>query len=379
MNTIDRLGGKELVGYHRKEGLEIGANQYLELYQKMLARGVSQTPKLYLDTKFWVLLRDAERKTNDEGTKLLELLRQLVFNRRLICVIQAASFLEIVKQSKKSLLVISNIINELTDSISIASDKELQKLEATNYVRSKLNAPPISQHYAWTKVGLVLHSNAIGHINNFLPETLNRASANVLLKFTIDFLWQAQLADILQVFNWDTAEKLSASIDQPTIEAIENRKVARDEENHSLQAIRKHEFETVIPSEYETIFGQTTFRIAKEAGKQIAFKDIQDDTDRLLDEAVREAVSGELNDLMPNTVIKTHLYCLYEHDAKKKLTSNDWFDMCHAAVALPYCDIFLTEKHLRHQICNVLEFDQFYDCEVLASVDEAIERLEQLQ
>ena len=379
MNIIERLGGKELVGYHCKEGLEIDANQYLELYQKMLAKGVSQIPKLYLDTKFWVLLRDSKSKTNDEGTKLLELLRQLVFNRRLICVIQAASFLEIAKQSTESLLVISNIVDELTDSISIASEEELQKLEATNYVRSKLNAPPISQHYAWTKAGLILYSNAVGHISNFLPKTLDKASANALLKSTIDVLWQAQLADILQAFNWDTAEKLSASIDQSTIEAIENRKEARTKENHSLQAIRKHEFETFIPLKYTTIFERTTFRIAREAGKQIAFKDIQDDTDRLLDEAVREAVSGELNNSMPNTVIQTHLYCLYEHDARKRLTSNDWFDMCHASVALPYCDIFLTEKHLRHQICNVLEFDQLYNCEVLASVDEAIERLEQLQ
>lgn len=378
IDVIERLGGKELIGFHRTERLDIDAVQYLELYQKLLARGLSQVLKLYLDTKFWCLLRDADRNTNDEGIKLLELIRQLVRNKRLICIVQAASFLEIAKQSTGSLMVVSSLIDEFTESISIAPQEELQKLEAINYVRFKLNAQPISQHYVWTKIGLVLISDVVGHINKLLPKSLDKVQANILLKSVTDALWQARMEDILEAFNWDTAEKLSAVIDQSTIESIEDRKKCRVEENRSLLAIRKHEFETFIPSTYRQFFGQTVFQVARETREQIVVVDKLAEVEELISKAVKEGVNGELSQYMPNTVIQTNLYCLYEHDKKKKLSSNDWFDMCHASVALPYCDFFFTEKHLRHQLCNVLKFDKEYRCEVVSNIDTAINVLEQL-
>ncbi len=378
MDFIGRLGGKELVGIHRKEGLDTRPDEYLARYQQLLERGISQTPKLYLDTNFWIGLRDAERESDDRAKRLLDLLRELIANKKVICVIQAASFLEIAKQSERSLLVISKLIEEFTESISIASQDELERLEAINYVRSKLDAEALPQYQIWTKTGLILYTNAVGHMSNLLPKSLDSYRANVLLKSMIDALWNAEISDILEAFGWNTAEKLAASIDQSTIEAIENRKKKRAEEIHSLQSIKQTEFESIMPIKYRKAFGRTVYQIAVETGQQIVFKELLDTAERLVGDAVRESVSGEIGRALPNTVIQTNLYCLYENDQNKKFSSNDWFDMCHASVALPYCDIFFTEKHLHHQICNVLKFDDLFSCEVIAGFEAAEAKLENM-
>ena len=61
---------------------------------------------------------------------------------------------------------------------------------------------------------------------------------------------------------------------------------------------------------------------------------------------------GSQGTLLPAARIYAELYCAKER-AVQSLTSNDWFDFQIAAVALPYCDFLLTEKHLKHQILTV--------------------------
>lgn len=58
----------------------------------------------------------------------------------------------------------------------------------------------------------------------------------------------------------------------------------------------------------------------------------------------------------------------------KPLSSNDWFDSSHAAAALPYCDVFLTEKNLAHKLPQMLKADLQYGCQVIGSFEEAMAR-----
>ena len=373
VHIIDRLGGKELLGFHLSNGDDISASKYLDLYQRQLALGIGAIPKLYLDTKFWGILRDAERGVDGAGAPLLAKIRELVRSNRIVCVCQAATFLEIAKQSKDSLEVVTGLVNELTGSIVIVTEDKLRSIEAANYMRSKAGLPPISDHHIWSKVGLVLLTNVVGHLKDILPNELSEFSTNVVLKSTIDSLWQANLTDIMEAFGWDTANKLSASIDPATISAIEDRKRKRNKEQNSLQEIKRTEFNSIIPTTYKSIFFRAVFQAAIATQRQIVIVDLLNETEQLIQSAIDEALKGQLGQQLPNTYIQTNLYCLYEHDARKKLTSNDWFDMCHASVALPYCDFFFTEKHLSHLICNVLKFDDEYGCTVISSIDEAEE------
>lgn len=83
-----------------------------------------------------------------------------------------------------------------------------------------------------------------------------------------------------------------------------------------------------------------------------------------------------LGRLLPGLSIMTELYALYETDAdaKKPISLNDWFDSSHAAAALPYCDVFMTERNLAHKLRQVLKADVQDGCQVIGNLDEALAR-----
>lgn len=92
--------------------------------------------------------------------------------------------------------------------------------------------------------------------------------------------------------------------------------------------------------------------------------------------AVQQFKERSLGPLLPGVAIITELYALYEtdRDAKKPLSSNDCFDSSHAAAALPYCDVFLTERNLAHKLRQSLNADMQYGCQVIGSLEEALAR-----
>ena len=93
--------------------------------------------------------------------------------------------------------------------------------------------------------------------------------------------------------------------------------------------------------------------------------------------AVQQVTDRTLGKLLPGLSIVTELYALYEtdRDAKKPISSNDWFDSSHAAAALSYCGVFLTERNLAHKLRQLLKADVQYSCQVIGSLEEALSRL----
>lgn len=377
-DVIERLGWVELFKFHRSTGLEIDAEKYLKLHQQILARGILQTTVIYLDTNYWIKLRDATNGTNSAGSELLSSLKRLVRERRVLCVIQAASFLELAKQCPDSLQVVSNLVDELSESVTIVSENKLRAIEAENYVRWKLGFESEQQCKVWTHHGLILFEDIDQHLYELLPQQLNETSSDTIKKCMIDSLWQASMSDILIAFDWKTADKFNAKLDSSTITEIKNRKLKQRERNLSLDDIRKYEFETYIPSTYSEYFFKAAYSIKRAANESIVFNELRKQASYLISCAVNDAQTDLLNQYIPGAVIQTHLYCLYENDISWKLSGNDWFDMRHASVALPYSDYFFTENHLKHQISNVMKFDQEYECKVVSRIDEAIEVLNQI-
>lgn len=105
---LDRLGGPALLAWHHHNGTHCSAADYLFLYRDLMLRGLSNTRLIYLDTNYWIRLRDAAiGKGVPEAVKLLELLRGLVRSRKVLCVSHIYSLLEVGKQESASLQVLS--------------------------------------------------------------------------------------------------------------------------------------------------------------------------------------------------------------------------------------------------------------------------------
>ena len=362
-----RIQHEALVAWHLENGSECSATEYLFRYKKQLHAGLSGTFKIYLDTNFWIWLRQAEVDNSHCAFPLLQILRMLVRQRRAICVSHAQSFLELTQQAGDSLRITGSLVDELSEGVTILADSELRFCESQEYVAAKLGVPYNRHGGVWTKIGQVFHSTLPQELFARTRPELARAG----LKSMLDFLWNCQLVDLLEQFGWDTRRIFrEAHIDAATIEAVTQRRATNLRDGKTRQQLLRENFDQAFIANYRTEFIENVKLLCGNTGapaERIA--------GRLLSTAIDDFRRGRMGAFLPGHALPTELYVLWEQDRRRELTTNDWADWRHAAVALPYCDYFFTEGHLAHQLCQVLRADVRYSCTVANSVGSAIDAL----
>lgn len=79
-------------------------------------------------------------------------------------------------------------------------------------------------------------------------------------------------------------------------------------------------------------------------------------------------------DILRTMHIQACLHASVRWNKGRKLKGNDLSDFHHASAALAYCQAFFTERSLKTLISQThLSLDKRYECQVIASVDEAAE------
>lgn len=134
--------------------------EHVRMSEIELGKSIAQRAPIYLDTKFWILLREANGgKGNPTTNALLRLLRQAVAEGIVICPISAASFVELMRQdSFKSRLATAKIIDQLSLGVTIIGFEERICLELEHLIRSTagLYVPYSIQHAVWRRISYVL-------------------------------------------------------------------------------------------------------------------------------------------------------------------------------------------------------------------------------
>lgn len=369
---LDRLGGRALLAWHREHGVELRADAYLGLYRDRLVRGLSNTLLIYLDTNFWVRLRDAARGTGSaEAARLLQTLRAMVRRREALCVSQIYSLLEVGKQEGQSLRTTAELLDELTEGVAIASTDDLLRWECAQFVAATVQRDVTQGLCPWTKVGQI-HKNDLPT----LPGPATAEGGEAVLKSSIDSLWNLSFEDAFERLDWDTKNKLGFQIDDETLARVEKRKAEQLAKGYARDQVRANEFEQQVGDHVMPVATDLlrAWHIARGFPEGMAA--LLRDLHTVERTAVQQFKARSLGRLLPGLSIMTELYALYEtdRDAKKPLSSNDWFDSSHAAAALPYCDVFLTEKNLAHKLRQMLNADVQYGCQVIGSLEEAVAR-----
>jgi hypothetical protein len=149
------------------------------------------------------------------------------------------------------------------------------------------------------------------------------------------------------------------------------------------------------PNSYEAIF-LTELRGLLQAN-EATLSDVVDSATReaKLDGEIGVAQSGDAGQLLLNFVLNSNrlnrlatelpqlhilasLYSVVRLDQNRPYRATDFEDFRHAASALPYSDMFVTEKHLSHLLrSSPLNLDRRYATAVASSLDEAIDTLKQ--
>lgn len=172
-----------------------------------LGKSISDRKKIYLDTKYWIYLRDAHlnRAKNESEYQFLALLDQLLGKNKIICPISEDIFLEVLKQSDRQTLTATvNLIDKFSQGISLLSFEERLLLELF-YFSSITNNIPVyeMQELVWTKLAYTL-----GFITNH-SNRLNANQNNLLKKCFFDQLWSIKLIDIVDVLHTKISDLVS--------------------------------------------------------------------------------------------------------------------------------------------------------------------------
>ncbi|MFS8085265.1 MAG: hypothetical protein ACMG6H_06510, partial [Acidobacteriota bacterium] len=193
MQTDDRSYGSTL-SYHRLHP-EISLERYVRTKVLETADRVLTRKRIYLDTRYWVALRDVrlERPRGVVDEELLVTLYQLVKSEKVICPINANILAELLKQrDERTRLATGRLIDDLSLGTAIQSEDERIGTEIIHCLqRSLRGADAIEplERLVWTSASYLL-----GYVFPTV-DILPPAEMLACQKAFTDDLWKIPFAD----------------------------------------------------------------------------------------------------------------------------------------------------------------------------------------
>jgi hypothetical protein len=366
----------ETVAYHLKHP-EVSIDQHFR--KKVLEAGsrVGSRRSFYLDTRYWIFLRDADmgRARNAIHSRLLIALRAAVTEGRAICPFAADIFAEVLKQTDQATRrATAQVIDELSEGIALQPEKERVATEILHCVqrarRGESAVQPL-KNLVWTAPAFVL-----GYV---FPtwDGVPASEALAVQKSFTDSAWRTSLSEIIESLGvmpeniasgWTKlADRLNALNASHTHEIRSFKQLHTDE----FAGVLEHylpEISEIGPYLFHTELGGTLgpadAEQVTEAGRRLA---------ALLREAFRR---NRLGTQVPTMIIRSGLAAAVRWDRTRRYSANDFHDFGHAAAALPYFDCFATEKPLHNLITKTLKYDQQYGATVFHQPQSFLEAIE---
>jgi len=372
MESVDTLE------FHKNNPGE-SVEKYVKRKRIELSHEIRLSKKIYLDTKYWILLRDARTRKNvdDNILQLLHLIESLVGGGYAICPISDTIFSEIFKQTDiNTLRATAQIIDDLSQGITLLHLFERLDLEIFHFIHTKTkNADFVYSlnELVWTKIAYVM---------GFVTPSSKELSPDIdcaMQKAFIDQMWVMTLTDMLdQIY---TIAESWKPIFNDFSQKLNEGKFSQIEKQHSFKQIfleelsgildfYKPSFQSLMVSLYESEIGQ------KVAEDEIA----SDNAGRMFANLIYHGFRlNKITSELPTFRVSAGIHTVIHWDKERKYKPNDLYDFHHAMGAIPYYDYFLTEHSLRHLLSNKnLSFDTIFHCKTISDINDAISELSQI-
>lgn len=339
---------------------------YLQAKKRILQKSISNRKKIYLDLKYWIKCREIKTgvSTNIKEKQIYNLLKKLVETDKIICPITDAVFLEVLKQKNMTLRnETSMLLSELSKSVIIETFLQRVEHEISN-VFSMLNYPQdISFNKdldVWAKAWCIMGDN-IPFNSLFKPEEMLK-----IQKDFIDYAWEIDIKKVIESLPANT--DIDEDNPEYSIEKINEEILQHADDITNFYRAYEIEFLGII-SLYKDLFKNLINGNLKSAIHPSKKEDKAGITHKIKKRAYN----------FPCLHIEAMCHAVLRLNKQRKLEDNDLFDFQHAAVALPYCDAFFTEKGLSDILKNGnTKLNEIYDCKVLCSEDDIVKYLETL-
>lgn len=349
---------------------DINIGQHARRSQIALGQALAAKHAIYLDTNFWILLRNASKNTGNSKDKvLLDLLRTAVTNGVLFCPISQSIFVELVKQSdKSSRLATAGLIDELSSGVALLEEEMRLSTEIAYFLHANsghTNLHPL-EHLVWCKLSYVL--GVLHPTNTVFDIRTERA----IQKAFFDHMWTIPLCQFLATIG----ESPTPPPDLTDIVGTLNSGISM----HSTELKTfKQSYAAEVRGIVDLVGGvaiDIVESMARDRGVILAQPSSKER--RTSENAFKNLLAAALEHNKSRETLRTmhvlaSLHASLRWNKGQKFKSNDLFDFHHAAAALAYCDAFLTDGPLRTMITQEhLALDKLYGCTVVADVDEAI-------
>ena len=351
----------------------ISTDSYVK--RKAIALGVSLSSliKVYLDKRFWILLRDVHigRSTCPDVRRLLASLRLSVQKGYLICPISDSVFLELQKQEDiNTRRSTAELIDELSLGVTLVPSQQRTGQELVSVFTKFADDGRdyhIVNHLVWSKLGYVL-----GVVHPRLPSS-DPDTERAFQKAFFDLMWDFPLAAQIDRIGEDgyqkpesfeaTANRINELNRKHQAEVRNFRQVYIDE-FRSVLSLCMHNPRRWIEEQSELKTGRKCLLHPKQISKY------EHDLYIFFGNLIAHRKQAAL--MLPTLHISALCYAAIRWDKKRNLSANDIYDFQHAAAAIGYCDAFLTEKPLMNLLAQRhLEINTDFRCTVISDVEEA--------
>ncbi len=372
-SILDNEKMKSSFELHRSQP-EITFDSHVRNKKIELGRSLDSLQAIYLDTRYWIFIRDALLGNPQDTihTSLLSCLRKLVADRKIFCPISDITLIEILKQtdvtSKRTLAL---LVDELSLGVSFCPEQERVGTELAHFLYScaldKADLYPL-KWLVWNKI-----TSALGTAQVTTP-WLDVKENLVMQKAFFDHLWDITYSEMLETIGIEkTPPQMPYDELAAKLTAL-NKQYSNELKSYKATYLR--EFSGAL---------ELTIDLAKDIAEKVRQKSHKAQRDATTNESFTKhlfaifteaARKGLVSKALPTLHIMAHCHASIRWDKTRKLSGNDMPDFHHSSVALPYCTAFLTEKPLKGLLTSGnTKLDKDYLCEIISDSTEAYDFL----
>lgn len=350
---------------------DVSLERYVRARQIELARSLDGVPAIYLDTNFWITLRNAAagRESSTEAADLLQRLRIGVNDGKIFCPISDGTLAELFKQKDPTTrMATARLIDQLSLGVALIPFERRVATELAHFIYAQARVGELHsvRDLVWTKL-----SYALGELHP-TETAFDAATVLALQKAFVDHLWTQSLTQMMQAAGGvppplpefdDLAKRLNAS------------NATHADELKSFA----HAYTTEIAGAIDVVIGTVLDILGAMHRKTTGLSALMDDHQRSEYERMWRnlLIAAFKKDPTKNTLRSLHINtCLHvsvRWNRWQKFEANDFIDFRHACAALAHCQAFFTEASLASWVtAKNVALDRRYGCYVASDVRSAL-------
>lgn len=345
-----------------------------------LGREVLSKKRVYLDTCYWVRLREhaAGRNSDPHLAELAEQLEYLVARGQVICPIEGTGLMEWMRQTDPETRSASlSLMERLSQNVCLVQPRSRTYLEACYLLYRNRGGvwegAPEPKELVWTRPFAVF-----GLVEGDSP--LWSQDARDFIQVGVERqLWGVTLQQAFGRAAAMPAELLPRTARDPA--AINEGIRSHAHQLHSFTRTLAMETAGGLDAERDVLTAAWRYCFHLEGGDPatVTEEELVTSVRELIGLLAAMAAKGRLGSLIPSVAIPSALHASLRWDKQRQLGPTDLEDFAHAAAALPYCDLFLTDRGLAAMLTAPhLQLDLRFGARVAARPEDAIAALREV-